>query len=106
MRQLILSLDALAALRDATEGSEPDLAAAAIRPRPGSSTASVAFLGGTGIVGMRAVDDLSILYARVFRPDFAVFSADCWTVAEEAVRAVGLFGNDWHLWEETTAYSD
>ncbi len=29
MRQLILSLDALAALRDATEGSEPDLAAAA-----------------------------------------------------------------------------
>jgi len=84
----------------------PDLAAAAIRPRPGSSTASVAFLGGTGIVGMRAVDDLSILYARVFRPDFAVFSADCWTVAEEAVRAVGFFGNDWHLWEETTAYSD
>ena len=49
-----------------------DLACTAIRPRPGSRRASVAFVGGTGIKGMRALDDLPILYARIFRPDFAL----------------------------------
>lgn len=83
-----------------------DLAGMAIRPRPGSSTASVAFMGGTGIVGMRALDELTILYARVFRADFAVFSADCWTIADEAVRAIGFFGSDWSLASGTVAYAE
>jgi len=74
-----------------------DLACAAIRPRPGSRRASVAFLGGTGIKGMRALDDLPLLYARIFRPDFAVFSAKVWRREDRAVLATGFFGNDWSL---------
>jgi len=81
-----------------------DLACTAIRPRPGSRRASVAFLGGTGIKGMRALDDLAILYARIFRPDFAVFSADVWRQADRAVLATGFFGNDWSLEGGRTAF--
>jgi poly(3-hydroxybutyrate) depolymerase len=74
-----------------------DLAGVAIRPRPGSDIAAVGFIAGTGLVGMRTLDALPILYSPVFHPDFMILDSDCWQTGVEAVLATGFFGNDWSL---------
>ncbi len=83
-----------------------DLALVGIRPRPGSETACVGFIAGTGLVGMRATNELSIFTSGIYRPDFALFSADSWSVAEAAVHATGFFGNDWTLESGLVAWAD
>ena len=74
-----------------------DIACVMIRPRPGSDIAKVACIAGTGIIGMRTTDGISILTGGIYRPDFTVLTADCWTRSDAAILATGFFGYDWSL---------
>ena len=80
-----------------------DIGALFIRPRSDSDTACVAAISGTGVVGMRANDILRI-FSRAFLPDFVVYKADVWKVADEAILAAGLFANDWTIDTNDTAF--
>jgi pimeloyl-ACP methyl ester carboxylesterase len=85
--------------------SGDDLSVLAIRPRPGSSTASVAVVGGTGITGMRMTTRLRYFWSGVEYPDFLLYGPTAIdSVAEPGpdelgeardVRAAGYFDIDW-----------
>ena len=83
-----------------------DLACLAIRPRLGSDRACVGIVGGSGLAGMRATNELGFFNAGVHYPDFVIFSADVWKESEQAVLATGLFGNDWNLDEDQSTRVD
>jgi len=80
-----------------------DIGSLFIRPRKDSDTACVAAISGTGIVGMRANDALRI-FSRAFLPDFVVYNADVWKVADEAILATGIFANDWAIDPDDIAF--
>lgn len=67
------------------------------RPRPGSAVASVAAVGGTGIVGMRLSDRLNYFFAGVAFPDFFVVGPEMLDSGYAGVRAAGFFDTDWSL---------
>ena len=67
-----------------------DLAVLLVRPRPGSDTAVVAAVAGTGPAGLRRTDRLPVFSSGVAYPDWTVFDS-------KGVRAAGFFGNDWGL---------
>ncbi|MGC8668548.1 MAG: prolyl oligopeptidase family serine peptidase [Chthonomonadales bacterium] len=81
----------------ATVLSRPDLACLFVRPRPGSSTAYVAAVSGTGLPGMRLTDRLNYFLSGVAYPDFTVLTSEMLARGWPAVRAAGFFGNDWGL---------
>lgn len=68
-----------------------------IRPRPGSETALVGVIGGTGLPGMRVVERLPIFLSGVGFPDCLVLTPAIFTGGSSAVRAAGFFGNDWSI---------
>jgi poly(3-hydroxybutyrate) depolymerase len=72
-----------------------DLACLFLRPRPGSASASVMVVGGTGIAGMRLTDRLPYFTSGVAYPDFIVLSPDVLTQGNAGIRAAGFFGPDW-----------
>lgn len=82
-----------------------DLSVLAIRPRPGSNTASVAVVGGTGITGMRMTTRLRYFWSGVEYPDFLLYGPTAIDsmadpgLDEEGdardVRAAGYFDIDW-----------
>lgn len=67
-----------------------DLGVLLVRPRPGSDTAMVAAVAGTGPAGLRATDRLPAFTSGVAYPDWTIFDP-------KGVRAAGFFGNDWGL---------
>jgi hypothetical protein len=85
--------------------SGDDLSVLAIRPRPGSSTASVAVVGGTGITGMRMTTRLRYFWSGVEYPDFLLYGPTAIdSIADPGldepgealdVRAAGYFDIDW-----------
>jgi dienelactone hydrolase len=74
-----------------------DLACLFLRPRPGSSRASVGVVGGTGLAGIRLTDRLPIFVSGVGYPDCLVVGADMLTDGATGVRAAGFFGIDWSV---------
>ncbi len=74
-----------------------DLAVLMVRPRPGSNTASVAVIGGTGITGMRLTNRLRYFVSGVTYPDFVVFGPGALENENQDIRAAGYFGNDWSV---------
>jgi hypothetical protein len=74
-----------------------DLACIFCRPRPGSDTALVAAVSGTGASGLRLTDRVPYFIAGVGYPDCTVFGADALREGSKAVRAAGYFGNDWSV---------
>lgn len=74
-----------------------DRACLFIRPRPGSTTALVGAISGTGIVGMRLTDRLLYFVSGINLPDWTVYGPDLLTRASEGVMATGFFGLDWSL---------
>lgn len=74
-----------------------DLACLLIRPRPGSSVASVGAVSGTGITGMRLTNNLRYLYSGFGFPDCLVFSSEVLEKGNEGVKAAGFFGIDWSI---------
>ncbi|MBA4190617.1 MAG: alpha/beta hydrolase [Planctomycetaceae bacterium] len=59
-------------------------------PRPGSGTAMVAAIAGTGTTGLRATDRLPYFASGVGYPDWTVFDTS-------GVVGTGYFGNDWKI---------
>ncbi len=74
-----------------------DLACLLIRPRPGSPTACVAAVSGTGITGLRVTDALPYFVSGVAYPDCIVIGAEMLARGTAGVRAAGFFGNDWSV---------
>lgn len=66
-----------------------------VRPRPGSTTASVGAIGGTDLISMRATNRLPIFSSGTGFPDLLVVSPDFLVTGVEAVRLTGYFGLDW-----------
>lgn len=85
--------------------SGDDLSVLAIRPRPGSNTASVAVVGGTGITGMQMTTRLRYFWSGVEYPDFLLYGPTAIdSIADPGldeqgeardVRAAGYFDIDW-----------
>ena len=74
-----------------------DLACLFVRPRPGSDSASVGVVAGTGPVGMRVTDRLPYFSSGVAFPDLVVIGADVLEKGSAGVRAAGFFGSDWSV---------
>ncbi|MCC7292681.1 MAG: prolyl oligopeptidase family serine peptidase [Phycisphaerales bacterium] len=74
-----------------------DLACLFVRPRPGSETACVAVIAGTGLPGMRVTDRFPVFMSGVAYPDCIVISSEMLRTGAKAVRAAGFFGNDWSV---------
>jgi len=72
-----------------------DLATLFIRPRLGSKTASVAVIGGTGVVGMRLTDRVPYFSSGAAIPDVIVFGPEMLEKGTSGIRAAGFFGPDW-----------
>ncbi len=72
-----------------------DLACLVVRPRPGSDTASVGVVSGTGVAGMRLTDRLPYFVSGVAYPDCIVLSSEMLASGAGGVRAAGFFGLDW-----------
>lgn len=68
-----------------------------IRPRPGSTIASVGAVSGTGIIGMRISDRRRYLSPGFGYPDVIVFTPDVVSDQEKGVKMAGFFGLDWSL---------
>jgi len=74
-----------------------NLACLFVRPRPGSDTALVGVVSGTGLVGMRLTDRVPYFVSGVGLPDCLILGAETLTKGTEGVRGAGFFGNDWSV---------
>ena len=72
-----------------------DLGCLLIRPRPGSDTASVGVVAGTGLAGLRATNRLRYFVSGVAYPDLFLFGASALERGLGEIRALGYFGHDW-----------
>jgi poly(3-hydroxybutyrate) depolymerase len=83
-----------------------NLACLFVRPRPGSSTATVGVISGTGISGMRFTDRLPYLSPGYAYPDFIVFSTETMDDQDRGVLAAGFFDLDWRLTSGDIAWQE
>ncbi len=74
-----------------------DLGCLFVRPRPGSVSALVGVVAGTGLAGMKLMDRLPIFVSGVGYPDCLVLGPEMLSKEMEGVRLAGFFGNDWGL---------
>jgi len=72
-----------------------DLACLFVQPRPGSATAYVAVIGGTGAAGSRLTDRLPYFVSGAAFPDYIVYGSDALLKGADGVRAAGFFDNGW-----------
>lgn len=66
-----------------------------IRPRPGSSMASVAAIGGTDLRAMRATNRVPLYSSGTGYPDLLIVKPDYLETGAAAVIGTGYFGVDW-----------
>jgi predicted esterase len=71
------------------------LAVVTVRPRPGSDTATVGVVSGTGPAGMRLTNRLRWFVAGIVYPDLMILESKILTEGTAGVRAWGYFGLDW-----------
>jgi hypothetical protein len=74
-----------------------DLACLFIRPRPGSDTACVGAVSGSGLGGMRLTDRLPYFVSGVAYPDCTVIGPEMLSDGSAGVRVAGFFGLDWSV---------
>ncbi|MBA3727079.1 MAG: prolyl oligopeptidase family serine peptidase [Armatimonadetes bacterium] len=72
-----------------------DRAVLFLRPRPGSDTALVGAVSGTGVVGMRLTDRLPYFMAGVQYPDVIVIGPEMLDKGTAGIDGAGFFGPDW-----------
>ncbi len=72
-----------------------DLAVLFLRPRPGSATACVGVVSGTGPQGMRLTNARPYLLAGYALPDLVVFDSGRGRPEGGGLRLAGFFGADW-----------
>jgi predicted esterase len=77
-----------------TETSD-SLAVVTVHPRPGSNTATVGVVSGTGPAGMRLTDRIRWFVAGIVYPDLMILEPKTLTEGTAGVRAWGYFGLDW-----------
>ena len=80
-----------------------DLALLAVWRGPAGARASVAVIGGSGLVGCRTTDHLPYFVSGVGYPDWTVLGSDLWTRGLEGVRGAGFFAADWSAGPGSTA---
>ncbi len=74
-----------------------DMACLFLWPRPGSETALVGVVSGSGLPGMRLTDRLPYFVSGVHVPDFCLIGVEMLRDGAKGVRAAGFFGNDWSV---------
>lgn len=74
-----------------------DLGVLFVRPRAGSSSASVGVVSGTGVAGIRATERLPYFSAGVHYPDVFVLSPRLYRQGSQGAVVGGFFGNDWSV---------
>jgi hypothetical protein len=77
-----------------------DLALLMARPRPGSDTAMVAVIGGTGIIGMRLTDQFPFVTSGVHYPDWFMAEPKIYLKADAGVIGAGFFDFDWSIGDD------
>jgi hypothetical protein len=75
--------------------SGDDLACLFMQPRPGSATAYVAVVSGTGISGCKLTERIPYFVSGADFPDYIVYGSDALVKGVAGVRAAGFFGNEW-----------
>ncbi|MEW6251380.1 MAG: prolyl oligopeptidase family serine peptidase [Planctomycetota bacterium] len=83
-----------------------DLAVLAVYPRPGSTTASVAMIAGTGLPGLRLTERVPYFVSGVELPDWIVLGAETLRQGTAGVRAAGYFDNHWRIDPAQSAWSE
>lgn len=83
-----------------------DLAVLMVRPRLGSTRASVAVVGGTGIEGMRLTNRLRYFVSGVTYPDVMIMGPDALQKQDGDIRAAGYFGSDWSVTDGQIVWRD
>jgi hypothetical protein len=83
-----------------------DLACLFVRPRPGSDSACIGVVGGTGMPGLKLTERLPYFVSGVAYPDFAVFSAKDLQQGGSGLKAAGYFGVDWTVKSGEFAWQD
>ena len=81
-----------------------DLACLFLRPKPGSATASVGVVAGTGGRGFRLTERLPYFTSGAAFPDWVVADSTVLADARRGVVAAGYFGNDWELTSGESAW--
>lgn len=66
-----------------------------VRPRPGSDTACVAVVAGSGPAGLRLTDRVPYFLAGVGVPDLVVFTPEMLGSGASGIELAGYFGLDW-----------
>ena len=74
-----------------------DLAVLFVQPRPGSDTAAVVAIGGTGPVGMQLAQRWSLFVPFVRYPDCVVVRAAAEPTGSPRTMAAGFFGRNWSV---------
>ncbi len=82
-----------------------DLGAMFIQPRPDSDVASVIAISGTGDIGMRTSNPISLFLPFVRYPDLMVYQA-AENGTQPIVHLAGYFGYDWSLQDAELAWGD
>jgi len=68
-----------------------------VRPRPGSDTACVAVVAGSGPAGLRLTDRVPYFLAGVGVPDVVVFTTELLVEGAKGIKLAGFFGLDWSV---------
>jgi hypothetical protein len=79
------------------ELSGMDLSCLFLRPRPGSDTACVGVVSGTGLAGLRQTERVPYFLAGVAFPDCTIFDVDSLMTGADGARVAGFFGEDWSV---------
>jgi poly(3-hydroxybutyrate) depolymerase len=77
-----------------TEASD-SLAVVAVRPRPGSDSALVGIVAGSGLAGMQLTNRLRWYVSGIAYPDFMILEPKVLSEGTAGIRACGFFGLDW-----------
>jgi poly(3-hydroxybutyrate) depolymerase len=72
-----------------------NLAVVTVRPRPGSDTATVGVVAGTGSAGMRLTNRLRWFVSGIVYPDLMILEPKTLTEGTAGIRVWGFFGLDW-----------
>ncbi len=71
-----------------------------VRPRPGSDTAYVGAVGGSGVAGMRTTDRMRFFVSGIGFPDCLVIRPDVFLNGHRGVLTAGFFDLDWRVRED------
>jgi hypothetical protein len=83
-----------------------NLAVLAVYPRPGSDSALVGVIGGSGLTGMRLTDRLPYFLSGVAYPDWIVLGPEILSVGIGGIRATGFYDNNWQLDDDQSAWRE